>query len=390
MRSILALTALVTAAAWATPAQAQCDSRALQRQLTDATPVSVPGAFLALARCDEAAAAKAAPKAIGRALPGPDAGEAAAMALRIGARPAVESWIAGIPAAQRAQTLDGIAARCAAEPAVADFFAAAAQREGERFWKDGWYRGLGDCRSEGVQQLLTDAISGDGAGSAFASDRALWSAVLEVYARNLGADAVPRLEQLVAEIEDEGEKRLVVSAFADAANVGDSAGIDAGAAKAAVEALERLGPGLPGTVVDQARNTLLALGAEDVANRFVRHRWPDRLQDGAYAYPAAVQEIVTCKNGKQQAVLHHGLIQDDATRWPADLQASLEGVLGKWRSNTAKKCKGTATYAYAMASEPVADDAAAKSWFDAQQKDFAEKTKGFQKTSDTAHTPARP
>src|SRR5690606_703284 len=132
---------------------------------------------------------------------------------------------------------------------------AAAQREGERFWKDGWYRGLGDCRSEGVQQLLTDAISGDGAGSAFASDRALWSAVLEVYARNLGADAVPRLEQLVAEIEDEGEKRLVVSAFADAANVGDSAGIDAGAAKAAVEALERLGPGLPGTVVDQARNT---------------------------------------------------------------------------------------------------------------------------------------
>lgn len=388
MRIVHALTALAGLAV-AAPAQAQCDSRALQRDLAEATPVSVPSAFLALVRCDEGAAKKAAPKAITRALPGPDAGEAAAEALRIGAADAVQSWIGSIPAAQRAQTLDGIAARCAAAPAVADFFVAAASREGERFWKDGWYRGLGDCRTEGIQALLSEAVSGDGARSAFASDRALYFSVLEVYARNLGADAVPRLEQLVGELGDEGEKRLVVSAFADAANVGDPAGTNPEAAKVAVEAIERLGPNLPGTVVDQARNTLLALGAEDLANRFVQHRWPERLTDGRYTYAATVQELVTCKNGKQQAFLHHGLVEEPAARWPNDLQGSLEAVLGKWKTNTAKKCKGTAELAYAMSPEPLADDAAAKAWFTEQQEAFGKKTQGFGKTSDVPQDAVR-
>lgn len=382
MRSILAL-GLISALAYSAPALAQCDTRALQRELTDATPVSVPNAFLALARCDANAARNAATRAFPRALPGPDAGEAAAAALRVGASQAIESWVAGIPAAQRAQTLDGIAAQCAEEPAVADFFVRSAQREGDRFWKDGWYRGLGDCRVEGIQQLLSAAVD-DGAGAEFSRDRALYFSVLEVYARNLAADAVPRLEQLVTELDNEGEKRLALSAFADAANVGDSRGSNTEATQAAVQAIERLGPDLPGTVVDQARNTLLALGASDLADRFVAHRWPDRLNDGRYIYAAAVEEVVTCKNGKQQAVLHHGLVEEPARRWPTDLQASLESLLGGWQTNTAKKCKGTAEFEYAITSEPVADEAAAQAWISERKEAFAKKTGGFHKASDTS------
>lgn len=382
MRTITALAALAALTA-AAPAHAECDAKQLTKDLAEASPVSMPKVFVKLADCDAGAAKAAAPAAMKRALPGDEGATMAVAALRVGAPEAVASWISAMQVDQRSDVLDGLASQCAAEQPVADFFADAKSREGDQFWKDRWYRGLASCRSPRIQAILEEAISTNGNNSALASDRALYFAVLEVYARNLGAKAVPRLEALVTETADEKEKRIVVSAFADAANVGDAAGMNGEAAMAAVEALKRLGPTLGGSVVEQARDTLLALGADELARQFAQHRWPERRSDGKYTYLAVAHELVTCKNGKKQGYLHYGDVVEPGAVWPADLQSKLvETLRAKWRLDAADKCKGTAEMAYEITSEPVAGEAEASEWLEGQRKVFTSKVAGFDKTDE--------
>ncbi|MFT4623297.1 MAG: hypothetical protein ACI8PZ_001953 [Myxococcota bacterium] len=362
-----------------------CDVGALQAQLAEASPVAVPRAYLALAGCDPAAAKASADVALPRTLAGRDGNDAALAALDVGAHDAVAKWIRALESGERTTAIDFLGATCGEHAEVANFFAASFEREGKGFWDDRWYRGLADCRTEANRATLNDALNDPYLQER--GNRGLYFGLLEVYARNLGAAALPSLEAALAANADSQDASLVVRAFADAANVGQLGGMDAKAAKKSVETLVRLAPSLSPTVIDTVRDTLRALGDDATSEAMARHRWKSRFS-GGYTYVAVAHELVTCKNGKQQATFHYGDLNESGARFPDTVLATLDATLeGAWGLDAAEKCKGEGEIIVAMTPEPVEGEAAVSEWLEAQRETFKAKSSGFSKVEEKPHGP---
>lgn len=362
----------------------ECNVRALKKEVNQATPAHTAPRFAALAACDADAAASVAKTAVPRFLAGPEANEGVAAAIQIGAGDLVREWLQGIQMGERATTIEWLGNQCKDTPEIEGFFVAAQEADNETFFQQRWYRGLSDCRTEAIQALLADALQEQRSDT----DRTRFRALVGIYARNLGADALPTLSGLLAEVP-EAERRLMVEAFADAADVGNEEGMDEEAAVAAVAALLESAEHIPGEAVDTLRNTLRSLGDEAAAESSVRYRWPDRIAGGSYRYLAAVHELWTCKNGKEYGTLHYGEILEPTSRWPDTLsQEILAQLTTPWElGRSADKCKGEASLQASIVDEPLADDTDASDWIEAERQAFLQKTASFKKITE-AEEPA--
>jgi hypothetical protein len=344
-----------------------CDVKALTTALVDAGPNQTGAAFAALAACDPAAANKAAPDAFKKILAGESGDAAALVAIGIGAQEPVRAWVNTQEPDDRSRTISKLGEKCATA-GVPAFFLDTTKLLGPKFWSERWYRGLDDCREPAVQELLRTRIA-DTSG-----DRALYRGVLEVYARNLGAGAIPALEAAVTAEKDGEISAMLIDSYADAARVGREGGADADAVKLAVASINKVAPLLPEKGVDQARTTLLALGAEADSDRLAGIRFKNVLQPaGGLLYGAFTVESATCKKGDARVVLHHAVINEAGRTWPNQVGERIGPTVAEnFDLDLATSCKGTGTNE--TTTSPALKDAAAyQAWVDEAIKEFQKK-----------------
>jgi len=344
-----------------------CDAKALTKAMVDAGPNQTGAAFAALAACDPAAANKSAPDAFKKILAG-DSGDAAALvAIGIGAQEPVRAWVNSQEPDDRSRTISKLGEKCATA-GVPAFFLETNKLLGAKFWSERWYRGLDDCRDPAVQDLLRGRIA-DTSG-----DRSLYRGVLEVYARNLGAGAIPALEA-AATTEKDGEiSAILIDAYANAASVGREGGPDAEAVKLAVASINKVAPLLPEKGVEQARTTLLSLGAEADSDRLAGIRYKNLLQpSGGLLYGVFTVESATCKKGDARVVLHHAVINEAGRTWPNQVGERIATTVAEtFDLDLATSCKGTGTNE-SMTSPALKDAAAYQAWVDDAIKEFQKK-----------------
>ncbi|MFK7927006.1 MAG: hypothetical protein AB8H79_02365, partial [Myxococcota bacterium] len=337
-----------------------CDARALAKEVETASPIAVARTFVKLADCDAVRAKKTVPGAFARILAGGDGNKAALKAIEIGAGADVRAWLGGLEPDQRSRAVAWMGEKCQESEVVQTFFAESKAALGADFWTQRWHRGLVECRVPSIQKVLADAV----VDPDLTKDRTRLFNVLEVYARNLRADALPTLSKLANDTSDPEELLYLVNAFADTTGIGSVAGTDKAAANKAVMAIAALGPKLPPRAVDQARITLKTLEAEEESDGFAKYRWPERYTDDTYSYAVAVLETGTCKNGKTLANLHVASFDEGGNQWPDQIQQQLLGKLQfEWELSAAKSCKATVSdFVVEMPKEPFANKEARDLW----------------------------
>ena len=349
----------------ATPTAQACDGRALEKELVAASPHGAGAMYVKLANCDANRAKRQSKATFARLLPGESANEAAFSAIGIGHGVVVSAWIGGQQSDERARTIKAFGKACSNNPAVAQFFVDTHDSLGQAFWAERWHAGLRTCRTPPIQNLLSKAISRKW------RDSTQFSSVIETYARNLGVAAIPALETLAADGSPE-EALFVVGLFPDAAGVGSLEGTDAAAAKAAVQAIERLTPTLDVKGVEQARVTLQVLGDEAAADRLATVRYKDTLQaDGSLLWGVIAVETAVCKNGKTQLGLHFSTATEPGKRWADQIKSPVEkAVRAQWDLGLSAKCKGQQTVELIMTPRPLANAEAIIAWQKEEWKDL--------------------
>lgn len=364
----------------------ECDVEALSAAVEEASPTKVASVYVELAGCDAEAARDFTEAAFGRMLASEDAYRATVSALGLEQEQPVRGWLEGLEPGFKSSAIEYLGEHCKEDPAVASFFVDAHSELGETFWMERWHRGLADCRTEAIQGLLADEVAASTEGGRIADNRRFF-ALLEIYARNLGGDAVPTLSRLADEVEDDEAEAYVINAFADAAQVGSETGMNPAIAAASVQSIVELAPELSERAILQARTTLVALGAEKEADSLAKHRWPERF-DGAYEYGAVATEIVSCRNGKQQGYFHFAPFREPGRLWPEQIELLLEEKLSfEWELDAAERCRGEGTTKVVMPSEPFPDEKSATAWFEEQRKSFDALTAGFKKSVGVKHQP---
>jgi hypothetical protein len=351
---MLILSTLVTLAARAEA----CDAKALSKQLAEAAPNAAADLYSQLAACDPAVAKAMAPKVVPKFLAETPDHKAAIAAIEVGAPDVVRTWVAGLQSDEKARTIAALGASCTDSAAVQQFFAAGPPALGEAFWTDRWYRGLETCRVPAVQSILKAQLE-KGVGA----DRSRFVSVLEVYSRNLGAGALPMLEQFAKAQKDPEVLSYVVASFADAAQVGSETA-DPKVAEAAARTIVDLAPAWPDKAVEQARITLKALGDERASDTLVLVRYKGAIQaDGGLLYGAVVVEDATCKSGKHEQTVHMAEVHDPGQTWPDQLREKVDGsVRHAWPLTLATRCKGQGTIDVKVPEAPFVDDHAYQTW----------------------------
>lgn len=381
--SFALLGGLLTALAWG----GECDAGAIAARMEETSPIRVGQVYAELAACDPARARKQVGAMLDRMLLGDGTEQALVLAIDYGAGERVGKWLDAQEPDQRSRIIGKLGDHCDESPAVADYLVAAKDRLGERFWQERWQRALATCRTDSARTLLTAALDDPDHGRN-SRDRTGFRSLLEVYARNLGADAVPTLTEIVRANSEDREVTFFLGMYAEAANIGSTEPRNEDAVRAGVAALQELGPELSPAGVDRARGVLVALGAQDAADRYVVHRWPDRFQEGVYAYGMVVLEKVTCGNAKEQAVIHRALVSDPGLSWPDQLAPRAEALArGGMVFDAAERCRGTETLQVVMSDEPMTDAAAAAGWLDARQQELTAPLPSSVKTRIIEHPP---
>lgn len=356
----LALGALLATLSPAHAAPA-CDVKALNKALAEAAPSGAGKAFADLAACNPAAAKTAAPEAFKKILAGEQGDAAVVTAIGIGAGDVVREWANAQMPDDRSRTISKLGEKCD-QAGVPEFFIDTATALGEKFWTERWYRGLRDCRAPKVQELLKQRIANPGA------DRMLLFGVIEVFGRNLGRDAVPALKEALQSEKDPEIAAYFVNAFADAVGVGSVKGPDAEAAKEAIAAINALAPTLPAKAIDQARTTLLNLGAEADSDRLAVIRHKDVMQSsGGLLYGVVTTEVATCKKGDTRVAIHTAQVNEGGKTWPDQLRDRVaDPVKTAMELDLAASgsCKGTGTHENVTPSAPFKDAAAYQKWVD--------------------------
>ncbi len=331
------------------PAMAQdCDVARLRTEVREASPTRVATRFAELAECNPKIAKGLTQGVFGRMLPGPEADGAIRAAVEMGQGDIVHAWVASLRSDERSATIKAIGKACMDSEQVAAFLVATHAELGRAFWDERWYRSLKTCRSEGIQEILRKEIDEP------TSNRARFFSVLEVYASNLGDESIMRLLELAGDLEDPEELTYVVSAFADAAQVGSTTGQDMKATATAVEDLVSLVPTLDGAPLEQARTTLESLGALEEAARVPALRYSELLwDDGRLHYGLVAVETAQCKNGKIRLCAHNGSLAERGERFPHTIKtAAAEAASFTWVFPIAEKCKGSQTLEFFVSPMP--------------------------------------
>lgn len=360
-----------------------CDVKALTQALTDAGPAAAGKAYADLAACDPKAGMNAAPDAFKRLLAGPNGDAAALAAVKIGAWQPVRDWIPTLEPDERSRTINKLGQTCDVKEVPA-FFVESAKVLGDKFYTDRWYAGLDECRDAAVRELLRAEVARP------TRDAIRFKSVLETYSRNLGPDAVPVLEALLADHKEPETSSYIVESFADAAGVGSAAGANPDATAKAVAALVKVAPSLPTQAVDKARPTLLALGAEIESDKLAAVRYKDVAKaDGGLVYGVVVAEVATCKKGDKRVQYHHAQVLDTGHTWPDQVADRIGADLaGNFELRLAESCKGTGTVKTVTSPTPLKDTAAYNTWIDATLKEL-QKENPVQKAKVEPHDPLK-
>jgi hypothetical protein len=350
------------------PANAQaCDTKALKAQIADASPRAVADLFLQLADCDVKVAQQEAPGAFQKILSGPEGVQAAVAAVRVGAAQPVRDWIEALISDERAATLAGLGAACSQEPTIVSFFVQSHDLLGDRFWRDRWHRGLSECRTPEIQDLLRKAFQEE----PVQKDSSRFGSILEVYCSNARREAIPWLKALMFTTHEENQLHIM-GAFANAAGVGTPEGMDAEAAAESISSILDVAPQLPPKVVEQARITLESLGAMQEADELAAVRYADRRQpDGRFMWGAIAVETATCKKGETRIGVWSAPVYESGHRWPDQMHDPVvEAVDAGWGLDLAKKCKGTSTTEVLVSPHPFLDAAEWTAWRDEQLREI--------------------
>ncbi|MES2642747.1 MAG: hypothetical protein V4850_24905 [Myxococcota bacterium] len=363
-----ALAALATQSFSPAHAATACDVKGLNKALVDAAPNQAGAAYGALAACDPAAAKQAAPEAFKKILAGDSGDAAVVVAVGAGAGDAVRNWVNTQEPDDRSRTISKLGEKCD-KAGVPAFFLDTEKSLGEKFWTERWYRGLDDCRDPAVQELLRARITNT------SGDRALYNGVLEVFARNLGKNAIPALKAAAQTEKDPEISGFIIDAFANAAGVGREGGPDQEAVKLAVASINEVAPLLPEKAIDKARTTLLSLGAEADSDRLAGIRYKNVMQpSGGLLYGVFTTETATCKKGDTKVVLHHAPINEAGRTWPNQVNERIQAALtGNFSLDLAKSCKGTGVNESATPPAPFKDAAAYQAWVDEMIREFQKK-----------------
>jgi hypothetical protein len=156
----------------------------------------------------------------------------------------------------------------------------------------------------------------------------------------------------------------LVSAFTYAA------GTNPEARALAVATLVELAPKLPAQAVNQARTTLIGLGAEAESDALVAVRFKDAVQTGGgLLYGMVIVDVATCKKSDQRVEVHVAQVMDSGHTWPDQLleRAKVQAA-SKIELDLADRCKGTGTQEYLTPAEPFKDAAAFDAWVEEQLK----------------------
>ena len=340
-----------------------CDSRTLSKAVSDASPVSVANAFSNLAECDSNRARRAAPAAFGRMLWGDRTVGALTAAIGLGESELVRDWIGQLRSDDRSSAVAALGAACAGNEHVALFLTESHEILGEKFWSERWYRSLSECRFDAVQELLTNAVEES------SDDRDRFLGVLEVYARNLGPQAVEKITGLLEATEDEELAVYLVKTYGDAAQVGSANGQNEEATGASVEAIERLAPQFTLRTLKQAQTTLYGMGAEAqaeqlVGTHFAAHKW----EDGRLHYGLVAVETARCKEGRKTKLgVHTGTLSEPGQRFPVEVQAAAEeAVKTGWTLELAEKCKVEQELEIFVSDSPLTSGQQLEEWTAAQ------------------------
>ena len=331
------------------------------RGLNDATPMQIGQMYVDLVNnCSAGQAARATATTFAKAIPN-DGGRAAAVAaVRIGQSEAVVTWINGQQPDDRAKIIGDLGEACAEEEKIQDFFIASAASMGDDFWNGSWYRGLDTCTVTPIQDLLWSELD-----KGIGSDRTRFFSVLGVYARSAGAAAVPQMVELINRAGDDEEAQVnILSAFADAAQVGSVEGTDQATAQRATRAISNLAPSLSQKGVEQARITLNALGSEIESDALAAVRYADLQQENGFVWGVVVSETAPCKAGKRLTQrLHWSRVIDPGTTWADQaldkVQSSVEVA---WALDLAERCSVEGEITYHVSPLPFAGDDELQAW----------------------------
>jgi hypothetical protein len=149
--------------------------------------------------------------------------------------------------------------------------------------------------------------------------------------------------------------------------------------KSAVAAIVEVAPTLPPKAVDQARITLLSLGAEADSDKMVVHRFRDVLQpSGGLLYGLVATEVATCKKGDTRVTIHTAQVNEGGKTWPDQLDARVkDGMNVSMKLDLADSCKGTGTVETATPVQPFKDAAAYQAWVDKTIEEIQKKNAGI-------------
>lgn len=342
-------------------AAATCDVKALQTSFANASPASAGKVFAELAACDPVAAKAFAPTAFSRIIAGEAADAALVAAVAVGATGDVQTWISSREPDEKSAALKMLGGSCE-KPGVPAFFTDSAKSLGDKFWSESWYTGLSTCRDAGVQELLRGVVMTP-------KVEARYFSVLSIFSRNLGKNAIPVIKTL---LEQRTETELLVnlvSALSDAALSDVSAG-DASARALAVSTILEVAPKLPVQAINQARITLIGLGAEAESDGLVAVRYSSVLQaDKSLIYGAVILDVATCKKGDTKVEIHVVQVNDSGHTWPDQLLERVKTqTSGSIALDLGARCKGTSVPEYIVSTEPFKDVAAFQAWADEQVK----------------------
>ncbi len=368
-------------------AQAQdCNPAAAKAAFEEASPVAVAAAWTRWAECDPDQAKKATAAAVEKMLAGDPAYAALATAIGFGETDTVTEWVRKQEAGHRSKAIASLGNTCSTDESVEAYLLKTPSTLKSDFWKERWYRAFATCRTDGVRKWITAAL--DEKAASDDPDDNDFTGILEVYSRNMGADAIPKLTELAGTVGSDDKMVYIVSSFADAANVGGKGGINGDAALKGTTAIIELAPKMGYRSVENARATLEALGAQANADAMAAYRWPDRLSDGQYTYSVAARELTTCKNGKRNGTFHHADLSEPGARWPEQVKVVLvDHLTREWEiGEFAAKCKGEFTVEFFVPSEPWADDDPKKAdWLKEQRQGFQAETEGYDKRGPNPH-----
>jgi hypothetical protein len=378
------LTLLLAAALAAPP---KCDAKGLQKKLTEASPASVPAAYVDLAACNPDAAKAASADSFRRTLAGDAANKAVKTALALGVSQIVRDWITQLPADERAATLAWLGHECPTDAQIEAFLVESSEALGNRFVTDRWFRSLVDCRTPKIQAVLGKQVEAAAIAKRNQIEGGQFLAIMQVYAKNLGVASLPTLSALTIALKDEIELAYVAQAFREAAVSPDGTTKPEDAAKV-VEELGRCGERLPPKAIDEARRVMTDLGHADETEPLAKYKWPDRRTgNGYYRYAVVAVERVTCGNGKRKEVFHQGPFTEPGDHWPESIEPTLpERLRAEWQLEAlAEKCKGTAEVQWEMPAEPFANDDERTKWINQQRGAYVQALPEKVKPKEVAH-----